>query len=84
VSAWVTCGAWNTRCTKSTWRAKPPRRPWPTGNADRLAEFETLDTAFHVHLESLATASRANDLPKTVEALSAALLSCQGCHSQFR
>lgn len=56
----------------------------PKRNADRLVEFEALDTAFHVHLESLATASRANDLPGTVEALSAALRSCQGCHRQFR
>ena len=56
----------------------------PKRNADRLADFEALDTAFHAHLESLVTASRANDIPRTVEALGAALSACQGCHSQFR
>ena len=56
----------------------------PKRNADRLADFEALDTAFHAHLESLVTASRANDVPRTVEALGAALNACQGCHGQFR
>jgi len=59
-------------------RYRPPK------NADRLPRFRELDEAFHGRLEHLVEASRANDVPRTAEALSGALQSCHGCHSEFR
>ena len=56
----------------------------PPQNADKLSRFIELDEAFHTHLERLAAASAANDVPKAAEALGAALQACNGCHSEFR
>lgn len=59
-------------------RYRPPK------NADRLPRFRELDEAFHGRLEPLVEASRANDVPRTAQALGAALESCHGCHTEFR
>ncbi len=56
----------------------------PPKNGENLARFHELDEAFHGQLGGLVQASRANDLPKTAEAVGKILGSCQGCHSEFR
>jgi len=53
-------------------------------NPDQVATFETMDEAFHKHLEALVYASRDNDVPRAAEALGAILRGCEGCHATFR
>jgi hypothetical protein len=56
----------------------------PPKNGENLARFHELDEAFHSKLGGLVQASRANDIPRTAEAVGQILGSCQGCHSEFR
>ncbi len=53
-------------------------------NPEQVATFETMDEAFHKHLEALVYASRDNDVPRAAEALGAILRGCEGCHATFR
>jgi hypothetical protein len=56
----------------------------PPKNGDKTERFRELDEAFHKELERLVSASRDNDVPRTAEAMGRALVSCHGCHSEFR
>jgi hypothetical protein len=53
-------------------------------NPERLDRFHELDEAFHHQLERLVEVSRSNDVQGTAKALGEILLSCQGCHQEFR
>jgi hypothetical protein len=53
-------------------------------NPDQVDAFVALDEAFHEHLGTLVSASHANDVPRTAEALGAIVRGCEGCHAMFR
>ena len=53
-------------------------------NPDQVDAFVAMDEAFHEHLGALVLASRANDIPRTADALGAILRGCEGCHVTFR
>lgn len=51
---------------------------------EQIEAFVAMDDAFHEHLGALVSASHANDIPRTADALAAIVRSCEGCHSMFR
>lgn len=53
-------------------------------NPDQVDAFVAMDEAFHEHLGALVSASRANDIPRTADALGAIVRGCEGCHAMFR
>lgn len=53
-------------------------------NHDQIHAFVAMDEAFHEHLGTLVVASRANDIPRTAEALGAIVRGCESCHAMFR
>jgi hypothetical protein len=53
-------------------------------NPEQVAAFVAMDEAFHEHLGLLVSASRANDIPRTADALGAIVRGCEGCHVMFR
>lgn len=53
-------------------------------NPEQIDTFVTMDEAFHEHLGALVMASRANDVPRTADALGAIIRGCEGCHAMFR
>ncbi|MGE0401671.1 MAG: hypothetical protein AB7T06_33525 [Kofleriaceae bacterium] len=53
-------------------------------NPEQLETFVAMDEAFHEHLGALVSASQANDIPGTADALGAIVRGCEGCHAMFR
>lgn len=53
-------------------------------NADKAAEFERMDKAFHHNLEALAKAAHHNDGQKMTAFTKKLLDGCVSCHSKFR
>ncbi len=53
-------------------------------NPEQVDAFVAMDEAFHEHLGTLVSASRANDIPRTADALGMIVRSCEGCHAIFR
>jgi hypothetical protein len=53
-------------------------------NPEQVDAFVAMDEAFHEHLGALVSASHANDVPRTAEALGAIVRGCEGCHAMFR
>lgn len=53
-------------------------------NPEQIDAFVAMDEAFHEHLGALVSASRANDIPRTADALGAIVRGCEGCHAMFR
>lgn len=56
----------------------------PPKNGDDVARFTAMDEAFHGELVKLVQASAKNDIAATVEAFSATMRGCDGCHTEFR
>ncbi|MBI5492306.1 MAG: cytochrome c [Deltaproteobacteria bacterium] len=57
---------------------KPPK------NADKMKEFEGLDSEFHSDLETLAAAASKNDTGAMVSTTKKLLDGCVNCHKTFR
>ena len=53
-------------------------------NHDQVRAFVAMDEAFHEHLKTLVSASHANDIPATANALGSIVRDCEGCHVTFR
>jgi cytochrome c556 len=53
-------------------------------NPEQVDAFVAMDEAFHEHLGALVSASRANDLTRTADALGTIVRACEGCHVLFR
>lgn len=53
-------------------------------NPEKVDAFVAMDEAFHEHLGALVSASRANDIARTAEALGAIVRGCEGCHATYR
>ncbi len=53
-------------------------------NPAQIDAFVAMDEAFHEHLGALVSASHANDIPRTADAVGAIVRGCEGCHAMFR